>query len=149
MSDEGDSSSDNDISVGGKKSNGHKMDCKCPICKNMMKKKGGQPDPKDESDSDSDSKEKPKDTNIDDAKTKGEVDASKKEDSDSMDSDSMDSNGEATPTHTRPNEANIPSERGGRRRTKKVRKSRKSKKSKKSRKSRKTRKSRKSKKSKK
>ena len=46
---DGDSSNDNDISVGGKKSNGHKMDCKCPICKNMMyktlkkkSKKGGQ-----------------------------------------------------------------------------------------------------------
>lgn len=30
------------ISGGSKKSNGHKMDCKCPICKNMNKnKKGG------------------------------------------------------------------------------------------------------------
>ena len=39
---------------GGKKTNGHKMDCKCPICKNMMykdlkkknkNKKGGQGEP--------------------------------------------------------------------------------------------------------
>ena len=27
--------------MGGKKSNGHKMTCKCPICKNMMKKSKG------------------------------------------------------------------------------------------------------------
>jgi hypothetical protein len=27
-----------EINGGKKKSNGHKMSCKCPICKNMMKK---------------------------------------------------------------------------------------------------------------
>ena len=35
------------------------MDCKCPICKNMMKKKGGaDTPPSDESDSDSEDKKK-------------------------------------------------------------------------------------------
>ena len=33
-----DDDSDDITTVGGKKSNGHKMDCKCPICKNMMYK---------------------------------------------------------------------------------------------------------------
>ena len=27
-----------------KRSNGHKSNCKCPICKNMRKKRGGDPD---------------------------------------------------------------------------------------------------------
>jgi len=30
--------------AGKKKSNGHKMSCKCPICKNMMKKSKGSVD---------------------------------------------------------------------------------------------------------
>jgi hypothetical protein len=42
-----DDDSDDITTVGGKKSNGHKMDCKCPICKNMMKKKGGADTPPD------------------------------------------------------------------------------------------------------
>lgn len=29
-----------ELNGGKKKSNGHKMSCKCPICKNMMKKSG-------------------------------------------------------------------------------------------------------------
>jgi hypothetical protein len=35
---------DNSVKMGGKKknkANGHKSECKCPICKNMCKKKGG------------------------------------------------------------------------------------------------------------
>ena len=30
-----------EVMEGGKKSNGHKTDCECPICKNMIKKKSG------------------------------------------------------------------------------------------------------------
>jgi rubredoxin len=37
MSDSG-SSSDEAPMIGGKKSNGHKANCKCPICKNMKKR---------------------------------------------------------------------------------------------------------------
>ena len=47
-----------DAGMGGKKkkkSNGHKKNCKCPICKNMKMKKGGAPDDSDSSDSDSSS----------------------------------------------------------------------------------------------
>jgi hypothetical protein len=45
MSDDEDTTSTNLTSMGGKmkKSNGHKMSCMCPICKNMMKK-GGSPE---------------------------------------------------------------------------------------------------------
>ena len=45
-SSDSDSDSDNITTGGKKKSNGHKHECKCPICKNMSKnKKGGQPEP--------------------------------------------------------------------------------------------------------
>ena len=37
--DNSDSDSSSTVTLGGgKKSNGHKMECKCPICKNMMYK---------------------------------------------------------------------------------------------------------------
>ena len=123
------------VSFGGKKSNGHKMQCKCPICKNMMKKKGGQPDPKD--------------TIIDDVKTKNDIVKSNDKDStsDSM-SDSMSDSSDSMSDSPRSPDSdtligqedkasaigNIPSEKGGKRRTKKARKSKKSKKSRKSRK---------------
>lgn len=45
MNDDEDAMDRNDMNMtGGKKSNGHKMNCKCPICKNMKKKtrRGGQ-----------------------------------------------------------------------------------------------------------
>ena len=49
--DEGITTSETEVSTlvdeqnaGKKKSNGHKMSCKCPICKNMMKKSKGEVD---------------------------------------------------------------------------------------------------------
>jgi hypothetical protein len=40
------SSSTSSVQMGGKKKNGHKVNCKCPICKNMMKhKRGGEGSP--------------------------------------------------------------------------------------------------------
>ena len=119
-----------DVSVGGKKnsskkSNGHKMECKCPICKNMMKKGGQQPDPKDDTDSK---------TMTNDDSTSSIVSSSDSHDSSSL----IGQEDKASAI------GNIPSGRGGKRRTKRARKSNNKKgKSKKTRKSRKSRKSKK------
>ena len=59
----GDDDDNDDSAQGGKKKrkgNGHKANCKCPICKNMKMKKGGAAD--DDSDSDSDSSDSSSDS---------------------------------------------------------------------------------------